>query len=129
MSSTCHFLELVLICIVVFFFFFFNDTATTEIYTLSLHDALPIWIRAIAGQQRLGHLDGDGMHIESLGSIDSLSRRQGDQMQILEWPQGPQVEDRAKVHVEPLGSLPGEHLDATRKTVNGLLSQILIVGG
>src|SRR2546425_9161767 len=25
-----------------FFFFFFNDTATTEIYTLSLHDALPI---------------------------------------------------------------------------------------
>src|SRR2546430_7142552 len=27
------------------FFFFFNDTATTEIYTLSLHDALPIWGR------------------------------------------------------------------------------------
>src|SRR3989475_7387587 len=27
---------------VVSFFFFFNDTATTEIYTLSLHDALPI---------------------------------------------------------------------------------------
>src|SRR5215204_7551937 len=26
-----------------FFFFFFNDTATTEIYTLSLHDALPIY--------------------------------------------------------------------------------------
>src|SRR2546428_4862761 len=26
-------------------FFFFNDTATTEIYTLSLHDALPIWSR------------------------------------------------------------------------------------
>src|SRR2546426_10899319 len=27
-----------------FFFFFFNDTATTEIYTLSLHDALPICV-------------------------------------------------------------------------------------
>src|SRR2546425_11704851 len=27
----------------IYFFFFFNDTATTEIYTLSLHDALPIW--------------------------------------------------------------------------------------
>src|SRR2546430_15369289 len=27
-----------------FFFFFFNDTATTEIYTLSLHDALPIYV-------------------------------------------------------------------------------------
>src|SRR3989449_4158526 len=32
------------------FFFFFNDTATTEIYTLSLHDALPI--------SRLRHRDG-----------------------------------------------------------------------
>src|SRR2546430_12483297 len=30
-----------------FFFFFFNDTATTEIYTLSLHDALPISPRRI----------------------------------------------------------------------------------
>src|SRR5690242_21950768 len=29
------------------FFFFFNDTATTEIYTLSLHDALPIFITTI----------------------------------------------------------------------------------
>src|SRR5258708_40070967 len=28
--------------LILFFFFFFNDTATTEIYTLSLHDALPI---------------------------------------------------------------------------------------
>src|SRR3712207_8086870 len=33
--------------------FFFNDTATTEIYTLSLHDALPIWGRpAPAGDAR-----------------------------------------------------------------------------
>ena len=30
-----------------FVFFFFNDTATTEIYTLSLHDALPIWTTGI----------------------------------------------------------------------------------
>src|SRR2546429_6344902 len=33
-----------------FFFFFFNDTATTEIYTLSLHDALPISPRAARHQ-------------------------------------------------------------------------------
>src|SRR5688572_32632367 len=31
------------------FLFFFNDTATTEIYTLSLHDALPIWHRILRG--------------------------------------------------------------------------------
>src|SRR5256885_11733039 len=47
------------------FFFFFNDTATTEIYTLSLHDALPI-LRArdvelhLGGEQadRGGHAGG-----------------------------------------------------------------------
>src|SRR5258705_1880152 len=32
-----------------FFLFFFNDTATTEIYTLSLHDALPIYSDFVAG--------------------------------------------------------------------------------
>src|SRR5436853_951285 len=35
-----------------FFYFFFNDTATTEIYTLSLHDALPISRRAIRRRSR-----------------------------------------------------------------------------
>src|SRR5437588_12689127 len=34
----------ILNCIVLSVCFFFNDTATTEIYTLSLHDALPIWV-------------------------------------------------------------------------------------
>src|SRR2546430_16816367 len=37
---------LITVLLIVFFFFFFNDTATTEIYTLSLHDALPICRRA-----------------------------------------------------------------------------------
>src|SRR2546425_9486047 len=40
-SLSLFFMFLCLFSIVVFFFFF-NDTATTEIYTLSLHDALPI---------------------------------------------------------------------------------------
>src|SRR2546430_9101171 len=34
------------------FFFFFNDTATTEIYTLSLHDALPISSKRAARRKR-----------------------------------------------------------------------------
>src|SRR6266566_4477292 len=37
-----------------FFFFFFNDTATTEIYTLSLHDALPIY-RPYPAEHRMPH--------------------------------------------------------------------------
>src|ERR1043165_480237 len=40
-----------------FRFFFFNDTATTEIYTLSLHDALPIW-----GAQHREQVVGDRQH-------------------------------------------------------------------
>src|SRR2546426_4926860 len=39
-----------------FFFFFFNDTATTEIYTLSLHDALPILVTERASCAWVGHL-------------------------------------------------------------------------
>src|SRR3712207_8186195 len=33
-------------------FFFFNDTATTEIYTLSLHDALPIFRAGMGGERK-----------------------------------------------------------------------------
>src|SRR2546430_1000454 len=41
------------------YFFFFNDTATTEIYTLSLHDALPIWsLRRGSGRRRGGREAG-----------------------------------------------------------------------
>src|SRR5229473_8248027 len=36
-----------------FFFFFFNDTATTEIYTLSLHDALPIRVPGEISKEKL----------------------------------------------------------------------------
>src|SRR2546422_8010162 len=36
------------------FFFFFNDTATTEIYTLSLHDTLPIWLGPKLPERALG---------------------------------------------------------------------------
>ena len=42
-------------------FFFFNDTATTEIYTLSLHDALPIFAVGLDEFYRFfGVLSGDG---------------------------------------------------------------------
>src|SRR2546427_9517449 len=42
----------------VIFFFFFNDTATTEIYTLSLHDALPISVAI--GRSFVGGFDPNG---------------------------------------------------------------------
>src|SRR2546422_7676434 len=51
-----------------FFFFFFNDTATTEIYTLSLHDALPISRHTVLGQRRLEQL------LHQPNSFDDLPR-------------------------------------------------------
>ena len=39
---------------VVYLFFFFNDTATTEIYTLSLHDALPILAAHVVNVRSFG---------------------------------------------------------------------------
>src|SRR2546429_7915929 len=39
---------------IISFFFFFNDTATTEIYTLSLHDALPIFALPICNPWAYG---------------------------------------------------------------------------
>src|SRR2546430_8146522 len=44
------------------FFFFFNDTATTEIYTLSLHDALPICCACRSRAQCTSRHAGRGRH-------------------------------------------------------------------
>src|SRR4051812_49550752 len=52
----------------IFEIFFFKDTATPEIYTLSLHDALPIWDqRLVAGSERA---DADRVHVV----LDRLAR-------------------------------------------------------
>src|SRR5438874_9983722 len=50
-----------------FFFFFFTDTATTEIYTLSLHDALPIF--ANTGPDRIHE------YAPTRGIVDSKAKR------------------------------------------------------
>src|SRR5256885_11693900 len=61
-----------------FFFFFFNDTATTEIYTLSLHDALPISIgfAASGGSSAWNRLDSpSGRQVASSRTVDRKSTR------------------------------------------------------
>src|SRR5215216_8047106 len=59
-----------------FFFFFFNDTATTEIYTLSLHDALPICsepaLRHCPPYRFSGHANRSEEHTSELQSPDHL---------------------------------------------------------
>src|SRR5438270_8473401 len=51
------------IYIYIFFSFFFNDTATTEIYTLSLHDALPIFLVIRLRSLRLLRVSGIVMRL------------------------------------------------------------------
>src|SRR2546430_5705907 len=55
-----------------FFFFFFNDTATTEIYTLSLHDALPISLNQLS-MPRLMNSSDDRYTISS-GAMTSAPK-------------------------------------------------------
>src|SRR5256885_14621155 len=59
----------------IFIFFFFNDTATTEIYTLSLHDALPICVDGLLQRIQLDRLvsllgcQGPNFHLYPAGQL------------------------------------------------------------
>src|SRR2546430_15128306 len=56
-----------------YYFFFFNDTATTEIYTLSLHDALPIY--GVKRSTKIGEQHDYGQHGDGMrGRFQKLGR-------------------------------------------------------
>src|SRR5260221_13405574 len=77
------------------FFFFFNDTATTEIYTLSLHDALPI-CPLRAGREL--HVVREQSH-RPVGVLGTAVR------QASRDPEG----DRARLPARPVPGRQGEH--------------------
>src|SRR5438445_13763623 len=63
------------LCIYLFFFFFFNDTPTTEIYTLSLHDALPI-LRTGGKEPRHFSIDPSGNYLLAENQLsDKIDRK------------------------------------------------------
>src|SRR2546430_17534343 len=66
------------------FFFFFNDTATTEIYTLPLHDALPISLAVVLGKQRRHRVQRREVisTIRGVRYRDSWHQREATQRQI-----------------------------------------------
>src|SRR5260221_10473679 len=92
----------------IFFFFFFNDTATTEIYTLSLHDALPIY------------------HVVHGQPFDRIEGRHGSLKTFTHGQRGPRVacpvhrlgEDRVSV-------IPwlDEHIDGFARTESELIDR------
>src|SRR3712207_9446650 len=82
--------------------FFFNDTATTEIYTLSLHDALPILVED-DGVEELGALDGE----EQEGQLVVGKRRErvlGEPYGVGEADDGRLVGGRSEEHTSELQS-------------------------
>src|SRR5258708_40331938 len=79
----CLYLLYTYLLLVFFFFFFFNDTATTEIYTLSLHDALPIswpecsrW-RSPARDAAVMRARALAVLAETIGPVPALGRGSG----------------------------------------------------
>ena len=57
------------------FFFFFNDTATTEIYTLSLHDALPICFQSDTAEPQ-ENIEQDEFKQHLAAAISALPERE-----------------------------------------------------
>src|SRR2546430_7762491 len=79
-------------------FFFFNDTATTEIYTLSLHDALPIYVHR-RGPWRLDR-NGDAR----AGRTAGLWGRPPAPRRILRRAEGGAATERSEEHTSELQS-------------------------
>src|SRR3989454_5946180 len=63
------------------FFFFFNDTATTEIYTLSLHDALPISVAPTASPARSSTSTAACTSTDARESLDLRSEEHTSELQ------------------------------------------------
>src|SRR5690606_42141485 len=65
--------------------FFVNATAAPEIYTLSLHDALPIWVRRASGRRRAGDRPGARERHQGLRAPDRRAvpgRQDGDRWRV-----------------------------------------------
>src|SRR3712207_7372175 len=86
------------------FVFFFNDTATTEIYTLSLHDALPISLRhAGASVEHLEEL-GDAWRLEDEARDEGHGAFQLADQQRGEPHEADDLADRSEEHTSELQS-------------------------
>src|SRR5690554_7366830 len=83
-----------------FYFFFFNATATTEIYTLSLHDALPIYGNAIQGNSSRN--PNSNIVSNDLGSIKEIQLLVNTGKQVA----GTSAKFRSEEHTSELQSRP-----------------------
>src|SRR3712207_1658033 len=114
-------------------FFFFNDTATTEIYTLSLHDALPIYrvaARADQGQQRprVGHERRLDAEHEPHPLQVRLQCRAGARLDVHPGGAGELGEDEVALDVPVRGELEGLRAGAVAELLEVLGEQAVQPG-
>src|SRR5258706_8374436 len=95
------------------FFFFFNDTATTEIYTLSLHDALPIYAEIAALRERVGEV-----RREAYANLDAWQKTQ-----IARHPDRPHFVDYVSGLIEEFVELRGDRKFADDQAIVGGLGR------
>src|SRR3712207_388644 len=96
----------------VLFFFFFNDTATTEIYTLSLHDALPIchFFKVIT-QGYVAHSEVIGIVNVNIGYV---------------FPVGVRRSGNLRIAVRGTFSMPAVGSQIHRKVVFGIITEVSV---
>src|SRR2546422_6689219 len=99
-------------------FFFFNDTATTEIYTLSLHDALPILIFRLFGIT-IGAFKIAGGVLIGLNALDMVQARRSQQRETA-------VEKAEGIEKEDVGIMP---LGVPMLAGPGAISTVMVLAG
>src|SRR5215510_7577709 len=92
----------------VVYFFFFNDTATTEIYTLSLHDALPISADCLAALEANGALVFRDLHVDDDTQV-AFSRRLG-QVEVFGKGERPEI---FRITLDPAKNPMADYLRGT----------------
>src|SRR5260221_1757508 len=92
------------------FSFFFNDTATTEIYTLSLHDALPISMVIPAGNEGPSHLHTDVEEVFFLIRGDRKSTRLNSSHTVISYAVFCLKKKKSYVHRRQLPRIEAYHL-------------------
>src|SRR2546427_13138444 len=87
-------------------FFFFNDTATTEIYTLSLHDALPICFHSV-----LEKYDASMTEAELLARVEALNNDPSIHGILVQLPLPAHIDDHKVIEtISPLKDVDGFHV-------------------
>src|SRR6266481_2593151 len=120
-----------------FLFFFFNDAATTEIYTLSLHDALPIWgalMQPTAGTARHDAVVWGFARAASRLGVDIIQKcevtgflREGGRIRGVETTRGPVMAAKTGIavagHTSRLGEMAGLRLPIESHLLQAFVSE------